>query len=208
VAPAYAPALAGWGSAALAAGRPPTAVAARIRSQAPDSADAGLLSLLGDALRLAADDEGAERAYAAAEISLPSFAHQARQELRLRRRMPAAAVRALHDPHAKRAAGDLWRVSVEHPVAWSAAAGRLLEAGDPAAALAAMRRAPAGTDPAAEAARMAAIARYARFAGRPAEAARFAAASARAWRAAGAPAPAAQQEDRAAEARWLALPSD
>jgi len=202
-APNYLPAVLGRASASLGAGAPAGAVAARLADVAADTADAGLLTLLGDARRMDGDDAGARRAYAGASAALPPFAHEARAALRARSGLPTESIRHMHtaDPHT--AALALEEIAGASPAAWSVAAARWAEAGEPERALAAVRRLPPAGDAGGAALRLSFAAHHARLAGRPADAARDAAGAAAAWRAAGAAATALRMEDRAAEARWV-----
>ena len=203
IAPAYLPALVAW--AAVVAPAAPREVAQRLGRAAADTADAALLSALGDARRLAGDDAAARRSYRASLAALPPFAHESRAALALRTALPAdalALVLSVDDPG--RAAAALEAHGRRAPSVLPFAAARWAAAGDVNRARAAIRSFPEPADPELAAARLAWRARYARLAGRHAEAARESEAAGAAYRAAGLVAPARQQDDRAAEARWLA----
>jgi hypothetical protein len=203
--PTHVPALVGWASAALSAGAPPADVVRRIAAAAADTLDSDLLLVEGDARLMDGDREGAHRAYDAAAGLLPPFAREAREHVALRRALPEAAVPWLHARDPAHAAAALEALAPVEPAAAFFSAARWLEAGAPGRALSVLSRTPAPSRPAAAAARLAALGHLARMSGRPADAARYAAAAARSWRAAGSTALARQQDDRADEARWVAL---
>ena len=201
--------LSAWGWLALAQGetQPVIERLSAAIAEADTLADAALWGRLGDALTLAGRRAEADSAYAQALVATPPYQRSARALLRLRARLDAEALGVLlgTEPAEKRAERLAERTG---PAARVLAARLWAEAGDYAAARAALEAVPPRAVPEAEAERWVWLAQYAHLGGDRRAAITYATRAAEAYAAQGAVHAAAQQRDRADALRWIVLRED
>ncbi len=201
--------LSAWGRLVLTRGETDRAIdrLSVALTEADTLADAALWGRLGDAYALAHEPERADSAYARALAETPSYQRSSRAALRLRAQLDPQSLDVL--------------IGLEPP---DARAGRLAESGDPAARLlagllwaeagdyaaahAALEAVPSDARPDVVPERWAWLARFAHLAGDRQSAAAAAERAAEAYDAEGATNAAAQQRDLVEALRWLILRED